>query len=92
VSQQSVSLGRLLYLTGGLENCPEVALPAFDIVERTRDSPSIKGRYVCRLLDRITKLEPVMCGEERPQLGVGSLSSNARLTRLLFVSEQGFCA
>ena len=47
MSKQSMSVGSLMRVTGCLENCPELALGVVDIVESTRDSASIKRRYVC---------------------------------------------
>jgi len=62
-----MSVGSLVWVTGCFENSPELALGVADIVESTRNSASIKRRYVYRPRNRITKLEPVMCVEERLQ-------------------------
>jgi hypothetical protein len=67
MGKQSVSVGSLMRVTGYLENCPELALGVADIVESTRNSASIKRRYVDRPPNCITKLEPVMCVEKSLQ-------------------------
>ena len=67
MSKQSMSVGGLVRVTVGFDNCTEVAFRLIDAVERTRDSASIKRWCGCRPRDRITKLEPVMCNEKRLQ-------------------------
>ena len=47
MSKQSMSFGGLVRVTGDFDNCPEVAFRIIDIVERTRDSASIKHWCVC---------------------------------------------
>jgi hypothetical protein len=67
MSKHSMSFGGLVRVTVGFDNCTELAFRPIDVVERTRDSASIKRRRVCRARNRITKLEPVMCNEKRLQ-------------------------
>jgi hypothetical protein len=76
-----MSVGGLAPVTGGFDNCPEVAFRIVDIVESARDSASIKCWRLCRPPDRITKLEPVMCGEKRLQFRVGSICGETAANR-----------
>jgi hypothetical protein len=81
MSKQSMSLGGLMRVTGGFDNCPEVAFRIIDIVESTCDSASIKRWCVRRPPDRIAKLEPVLCAEKRLQFRVGSICGETAANR-----------
>jgi hypothetical protein len=47
MSKQSMSICRLVHVAVGFDNRTEVAFRRIDVVERTRDSASIKRWCVC---------------------------------------------